>query len=300
MHHIGVLGAASASTYGSLIETFRQGLRELGYVEGKNIAITYRWANGRYETLPELAAELVRLNVDVIVTHGTPGTLAAKRATRTIPIVMAVAGDAVATGLVHGIVRPGGNVTGSSFFLPELLTKRLELLKEAAPKAMRIGVLLNPGNPAAAPVMRTMEPAARALNVELQPIEVRSASELEHVFTAMGRGRQRLDALTIVDDAMLIAQARRISDLAATHHLPTVGAREYVEAGGLMAYGVNASDLWREAAVFVDKILRGAKPADLPVEQPTRFELLINRRAAQHLGLIIPPSVLLRADEVTP
>src|SRR5262249_4323621 len=188
-HRIGVLGAASASTYGSFTDTFRQGLRELGYVEGKNVTIVYRWADGRYDRLPELAAELVSLDVDVIVTHGTPGTRAAKRATSTIPIVMAVAGDAVATGLVAGIGHPGGNVTGSSFFLPELVTKRLELLKEAVPRATRIGVLLNPGNPANGPVIKAMEPAARALQLELQHIETGSSDDFSSAFLIMAKKR---------------------------------------------------------------------------------------------------------------
>jgi len=297
-HHIGVLGAASASAYAPFIEAFRQGLREQGYVEGKNITIEYRWADGRYDHLPELAAELVRLKVDLIVTHGTPGTRAAKQATSTIPIVMAVAGDAVATGLVAGIVRPGGNVTGSSFFFPELVTKRLELLKEAVPRATRIGVLLNPGNPANGPVIKAMEPAAKALQVELQHVEVGSSKEFESTFVTMAR--RRVDALVIVDDATFIAHARRLADLAAQHRVPAIGFREYVEAGGLMAYGISLPDLWRGAASFVDRILKGARPADVPVEQPSKFELLINRKAAKQLGLTIPPSLLLRADEITP
>ena len=297
-HHIGVLGATSPSTYAPFIEAFRQGLREFGYVEGKNIAITYRWADGRYERLPELAAELVRLNVDVIVTHGTPGTQAAKQATKTIPIVMAAVGDAVATGLIAGIAHPGGNVTGSSLFFPEVVAKRLELLKEGVPRITRIGVLLNPGNAAITPVIKAMDPVAKVLQVDLQYVEIASSNELQSAFATMAR--RRVDALVIVDDAMFIAHATRLADLASQYRLPTVGFREYVEAGGLMAYGVSLPDLWRIAASFVDRILKGAKPAALPVEQPSKFELLINRKAAKQLGLTIPPSLLLRADEVTP
>jgi putative ABC transport system substrate-binding protein len=298
IHRIGVLGAASASTYASFIDVFRQGLRDLGYVEGKNITIEYRWADGQYDRLPGLAAELVRLNVDVIVTHGTPGTKAAKQATSRIPIVMAVAGDAVATGLVAGIVRPGGNVTGSSFFFPELVTKRLELLKEAVPKATRIGILLNPGNPANGPVIKAIAPVAKALQLELQHLDIGSPDHFPSAF--LPTAGRRLDALVIVDDAMFIAHARRLAELASRHRVPTAGFREYVEAGGLMAYGVSLPDLWRGASGFVDRIFKGAKPGDLPVDQPSKFELLINRTAAKHLGLTIPPAVLLRADEVTP
>jgi len=293
---IGVLGAASASAYAGFIEAFRQGLRELGYVEGKSIAIEYRWAEGQYERLPDLAAELVRVKVDLIVTHGTPGTRAAKEATSTIPIVMAIVGDAVATGLVARVVRPGGNITGSSFFFPELVVKRLELLKEAAPKVTRVAVLLNPGNPAHGPVIQAMEPAARLLKVELQQFAVGGPNEIESAFSAMVK--RRADALAVIDDAMLIAHARRIAELAVKNRMPSVGLKEHADAGGLMAYGVDSLDGWRHAAVFVDKILKGAKPGDLPVEQPTKFELVINLKTAKALGLALPQSILIRADHV--
>jgi putative tryptophan/tyrosine transport system substrate-binding protein len=296
MTHIGVLGATSASAYAPYVEAFRQGLRDLGYIEGKNIQIEYRWAHGKYERLPELAAELARLKVALIVTHGTPGTQAAKGATTTIPIVMAVAGDAVATGLIAGIVHPGGNVTGSSFFFPELVAKRLELLKEAVPRVSRMGVLLNPANPANRPVIQALDPAATFLKVELQHVEVRAPEELDTAFATLIK--RRVEAVAIVDDALIITQARRIAELARRNRLPTIGFREYAEADGLMAYAVHFPDLWRRAALFADRILKGAKPADLPVEQPNKFELVINLKAAKALGLTIPQSLLLRADEV--
>jgi putative ABC transport system substrate-binding protein len=209
---------------------------------------------------------------------------------------MAVAGDAVATGLVASVVRPGGNVTGLSFFFPELAAKRLELLKEAVPKITRVAVLLNPGNPANGPVMKAMEPAAQLLKIELQQVEIRGPDELESAFPAMAK--RRADALAIIDDAMFIAHARRIADLAVKNRMPSVGFKEHVAAGGLMGYGVNLSDLWRRAATYVDKILKGTKPADLPVEQPTRFELVINLKTAKALGLTLPQSILIRADQV--
>ncbi len=296
VHRIGFLGAASLSGYASLVEAFRQGLRDLGYVEGKNIVIEYRWADGRYDRLPDLAAELVRLKVEVLVTHGTPGTLAAKQATKTIPIVMALSGDAVATGIVASVARPGGNITGSTFFFPEINAKRLELLKEAVPRASRVALLLNPDNPAKEPLLKAMEAAARSLKVELQQFEVRSPDEFAGAFSAMTK--RRVEAVAIIDDAMLIAHAGRIADLAVKNRLPTIGFREYADVGGLMAYAVNFPDIWRRAAVFVDKLLKGAKPADLPIEQATRFELVINLRTAKALGLTMPQSLLIRAEQV--
>ncbi len=296
VYRIGVLGLLTPSEYSSRIEAFRRGLLDLGYVEGKNIVIEYRWAQGKYDRLPDLAAELVRLKVDLIVTHGTPGPLAAKRATTTIPIVMGVSGDAVGTGLVASIARPGGNITGSTFFFPELMAKRLELLKEAVPSVRRMAVLVNPDNPGMGPVLKAMEATGRALKAELQQFAVRKPDEFESAFSKMAK--RRADALVVIDEPILLAQPRRIADLAATQRLPTIGSREYVEAGGLMAYAVNFPEIWRRAAVFVDKILKGAKPADLPVEQASKYELVINLKTAKALGLTIPPSVLIRADEV--
>jgi putative ABC transport system substrate-binding protein len=296
VYRIGFLGATSPSGYAPQVEAFRGGLRDLGYVEGKNVVIEFRWAEGNYARLPELAAELVLLKPDVLVTHAPAGTRAAKRATATIPIVMGAAGDAVATGLVAGLARPGGNVTGSSFFLPELNAKRLEVLKEALPRLSRVGVLLNPDNPANAATLRAMKETARSVKIQLHPVEVRSPADFEGAFATIVKGRA--GALAVYDDAMLIAEAARIADLARKNRLPTIGFIEYAKAGGLLAFGVNFPDLWRRAAGFVDKILRGAKPADLPVEQPTTFQVIVNLKTAKDLGLTIPQSILLRADEV--
>jgi putative tryptophan/tyrosine transport system substrate-binding protein len=295
-HRIAFLGSTSPSGYASQMKAFRGGLRDLGYVEGQNLVIEFRWAQGKYERLPELAAELVRLKPDVLVTHGVPGTLAAKRATNTIPIVIGVVGEAVAIGAVEGLARPGGNVTGSSFFVPELNAKRLEVLKEAFPRLSRVGVLLNRDNAVNMHVLKAMEQTAQALKIQLQSVEARDPADLENAVSTLVKGHA--SAIAVEDDAMLLAHAERIADLARKYQLPTIGFVEYARAGGLMAYGVNFQDLWRRAAGFVDKILRGARPADLPVEQPTKFELVINLKAAKALGLTIPQSVLGRADQV--
>jgi putative ABC transport system substrate-binding protein len=296
VYRIGFLGATSPSGYAPQIVAFRGGLRDFGYVEGKNLTIEFRWAEGNYARLPDLAAELVRLKPDVLVTHAGAGTRAAKQATATLPIVFGVAGDAVALGLVKSLARPGGNVTGSSFFFPELNAKRLEVLKEAVPRLSRVGVLLNPDNPANVATLRAMEETAQSLNLRLQSVEVRRPTELDSAFATLIKAR--VGALTVYDDAMFIAEAARIADLAKRNRLPTIGFIEYAKAGGLLAFGVNFSDLWRRAAGFVDKIFRGAKPADLPVEQPTKFELIVNLRAAKALGLTMSPSLLVRADQV--
>jgi putative ABC transport system substrate-binding protein len=296
VHRIGFLGSVTAAGYARQLEALRQGLRDLGYVEGHNIVIESRWAEGNYQRLPELAAELVRLKVNLIVTHGTPGSRAAKEATSTVPIVMAVSGDAVATGLVQSIARPGGNITGLTFFFPELNAKRLELVKEAVPRISRVGVMLNPGNPANGPVLKVMESAAGSLKLELHRFEVRGADEFENAFSAMAE--RGVEAVEIIDDAMLIANAPRIADFATKSRLPAIGFKEFVEGGGLMAYAVDFPVIWRRAAIFVDKILKGANPADLPVEPATKFELIINLKTAKALGLTIPPSILARADEV--
>ena len=295
-YRIGYLGATTASSYARHVEALRLGLRDLGYVEGKNLTIEYRWAEDKYDRLPDLAAELVRLKVDVIVTHTTPGTLAAKHATTTIPIVMAISGDAVATGLVASIARPGGNITGSSFFFPELNAKRLELLTEARPTARRMAALVNPINPAHALALKARESLAAALKVELEVVEVRAPQDVSDIFSAMVK--RRVEAISVLDDPMLIANARQIADLAVSTRLPTIGFREIVDAGGLIAYSVDFPAAWRRAAGFVDQILKGAKPADLPVEQPTKFDLVINLKTAKALGLTIPPSLLQRADLV--
>jgi putative ABC transport system substrate-binding protein len=281
-------------------ETFLQGLRDLGYVEGRNVVIEYRFAEGKLERYPALAAELVALKVDVIVAPITAAALAAKQATRTIPIVFATVGDPTTDGLVTSLARPGGNVTGLSLLAPELVGKCLEQLTQAVPGVSRVVVLWQPG---AAPehtekdMLKEAEVAAGALGVRLQFVEARGAADLDRAFSDMTR--VRAGALTVLTGNLFFGERRRLVDLAAKNRLPAVYTlREFVDAGGLMAYGPNAADLFRRAAVYVDKILKGAKPADLPVEQPTKFELVINLKTAKALGLTIPPSLLLRADQV--
>jgi putative ABC transport system substrate-binding protein len=294
---IGFLGLASSTGWATRVDALREGLRDLGYVEGRNIFIEFRWAEGKYDRLPSLADELVRLGVDVLVTAGTPGTLAAKRATSTIPIVMAVSGDAIATGIVDSLARPGGNITGSTFFDPEMTAKRLEVLKEAIPRLAQVAVLLNPDNPGSTgPVLKAMQIAAESKKIALLRFEVLRPNEFDSAFAAMVQ--RRVDAVAIFDDAMFLANARAIADIAANNRLPLIGNREIVEAGGLIGYGVNTLELWRRAAYFVDRILKGARPSDLPVEQATKFELLVNLKTANALGITIPQSLLLRADKV--
>ena len=293
---IGFLGAISAGDLGKHLDALRQGLRDLGYAEGKDIVIEYRWAEGKYEHLPELAAELVRLDVRVIVTHGTPGSLAAKRATTTVPIVMAITGDAVATGLVQSIARPGANITGSTFFFPELNAKRLELIKEAVPHIRRVGVLLNPDNLSHAPALKAMEEAAKSLRLEIHPFAVTDPGQFASAFSTMIE--KQMEAVEVVDDRMLYANGKTIANLAISKRLPVIGNRDLMEGDGLIAYGVDFIPMYRRAATFVDKILKGAKPADLPIEQATKFELVINLKAAKALGLIIPLTLLARADEL--
>ncbi len=284
-----------------LHEAFRQGLRDLGYVEGRNLVIEYRSAEGKPERLPALAAELVALKVNVIVTGGgAPTALAAKQATRTLPIVFAAAGDPVTDGLVTSLARPGGNVTGSSNFVPELVGKHLEQLTQAVPGVSRVAVLWQPGalgERTAKDMLKGAEVAARALGVRLQIVEVRGPADIDRAFSDMTRARA--GALTALGSAMFNSERRRLVDLAAKNRLPAVyPLREFVDAGGLMSYGPSLADLFRRAATYVDKILKGAKPGDLPVEQPTKFELIINLKTAKALGLTIPPSLLQRADEV--
>jgi putative ABC transport system substrate-binding protein len=281
-------------------EAFRQGLRDLGYVEGRNLVIEYRYAEGKVEQLPALAAELVALKVDVIVASGTLAALAAKQATSTLPIVFSPAGDPVGSGLVTSLARPGGNVTGLSAFAPELVGKRLELLKQAVPGVSRVAVLWQPGafgERAEMDTLKRAEVAARDLGVPLQFVEARGPADFDRAFSDMTRARA--GALTVLASNMFNSERRRLVDLAAKNRLPALySARELVDAGGLMSYGANLADLNRRAATYVDKILKGTKPADLPVEQPTKFELVINLKTAKALGLTIPQSVLARADEV--
>ena len=295
---IGYLEFGSAAPGTPHLEAFRQGLRDLGWVEGQNIAIEVRYAEGKHDRLPELAAELVRLKVDVIFASTTPAALAAKQATTTIPIVIGFVADPVGSELVASLARPGGNITGWTHLAGmELNAKRLELLKAAVPGAARIGALWNPANPIHGPGLKEVEAAARALKVQLHPVGVQDPKELESALSAMAR--ERVQALTVPPDGMFLAHRARIIDLVAKHRIPTMyGVRELAEAGGLMAYGVNLPDQYRRGATYVDKILKGAKPADLPVEQPTKFELVINLKTAKALGLTIPRSVLIRADQV--
>jgi putative tryptophan/tyrosine transport system substrate-binding protein len=294
---IGILWIYSPDIASSFAEAFRQGLRGLGYVEGQNIALEERWAEGRFDRLPSLAAELVRLNVDIIVTASTPAAQAGQQATRSIPIVMTNVSDPVESGLVSSLARPGGNVTGLSLMHPDLSGKRLELLKEIIPKVSRVAVLSNSSNPIIPPLLRETEAAARALGVQLQVVEVRGPTEFDSAFSAMTR--DRAGALVVLPDGIFQNERRRIAALAAKSRLPAIYAwREAVDAGGLMAYGASVPDIFRRAAVYVDKILKGTKPADLPVEQPTKFELVINLKAAKQIGLTVPPNVLARADKV--
>ena len=290
---IGVLGGQSPEISPPIL-VLREGLRELGYVEGQNIAIEWRWAQGKDERYPDLAAELVKLKVDIIVAPTTAGAKAAQRATKTIPIVMGFVSDPVALGLVANLARPGGNITGLGVPTPENAGKRLQLLREAVPTVARIAVLSDESQPAD---LRGTEAAAQALGVQLQVWKVESGGELDRVFTAIAR--ERTAGIIILGSTTLFANRARIAQLAVRHRLPTSAwARELTEAGCLMSYGANLHDVARRAAYFVDKILKGAKPGDLPIEQPTKFELVINLKTAKALGLTIPPSLLGRADEV--
>jgi putative tryptophan/tyrosine transport system substrate-binding protein len=293
---IGYVGLLTADSLPKRLEAFRAGLRDLGYEEGRNIVIEYRWAEEHYERLPVLFGEMVRLNVDVIVTHGTPGVAAAKRATTTIPIVFAASGDAVASGLVSSLARPTENVTGLTFFNPELAAKRLELFKEIMPGLTDMGVLSNPANPFNEAIVPAMRLTAQALKLALHQFNARGPAEFEVAFAAMAV--KRVGALVVLDDATLIASAPALAKLALQQRLPSSGWPDFAVAGGLMAYGVNFPDLYRRAATFVDKILKGAKPADLPVERSTRFETIINLKTANALGLTIPTTLLAIADEV--
>jgi putative tryptophan/tyrosine transport system substrate-binding protein len=294
---IGYLGNSSLPLERDFVDAFRQGLRDLGYAEGHNILIEYRWAEGRYDRFPEFVAELVRLKVDVLLTAGTPGALAAKQATQTIPIVMAVSGDAVGTGLVQSLARPGGNITGLTRMTRDLDGKRLELLKEIVPGLSRVAILLNPANPISARGWREAQLPAKALRLELEPVEVKAAEEFEAAFAAIAR--QRPGGFFIIADQFLLAHRTQIVDFAARRSLPAIYPySEFVDAGGLMSYAANDPAMFRRAATYVDKILRGAKPADLPVEQPTKFELVINLKAAKQIGLTFPQSVLYQADKV--
>lgn len=293
---IGFQSAAFPSAISARTEAFRQGLRELGYVEGKNIAIEWRYAEGKLDRLPALAAELVRLKVDVIVTAAPSSTRSAKEATSTIPIVMAYDNDPVGNGFVASLARPGGNITGLSSLAPEISGKQLELLKEIVPRLSHLAVLGTLTLPYAQ-VLKEIELAAGAFKVQLQYLDVRGPKDIETTFQEARKGRA--DAVLVLASPILESHRTQVADLAAKNRLPTIyHVPEFVEAGGLMSYGVSFIDLYRRAATYVDKILKGTKPADFPVEQPIKFELVLNLKAAQQIGLMIPPTLLFQADKV--
>ena len=293
---IGFLGSVSASSHAPRLAAFRAGLRDLGWLEGTNLFFEYRWAEGNYERLRGLADELVQLKVDVLVTHATPAALAAKSATSTIPIVLTAVGDILGLGLVSSLRLPGGNITGLSFFTPEFTAKRLELLKEAVPSLTKAALLLNPDNPLNRLVLQEIEPTAKTSNIALQTFEARRPSEFGQVFATMID--QKVAALLLNEDTMFNANSSALAVLAAVNRLPSSGFPEFARAGGLIAYGVNLPDMDYRAAAFVDKILKGAKPGELPIERPTKFNIIINLQTAKALGITMPPTLLIRADEV--
>ena len=294
---VGFLGAESAATNRHFLDAFRQGMREHGHVDGKTVAIVERWADGRSERFPELIGELLRLQINVILAVSAPAALAAKNATATIPIVF-IASDPLGSGLVASLARPAGNLSGLSLFLgDEFSSKWLELLKETVPQVSRVAVLWNPTNPASAHYMAVLRGAAEKLGVVLQPRPVSAPDQLDGAFASMAA--ERAQALVVVVDPLTVRHRGRIVELAAPSRLPAMyGFREFVDAGGLIAYGVNVPHLCRRAAVYVDKIIKGATPAELPVEQPTHFELVVNLKTARTLGIDVPTSILLRAEEV--
>jgi ABC-type uncharacterized transport system substrate-binding protein len=294
---IGFLGNSNATLEANLVEPFRQGLRELGYEEGRNVIIEYRWAEGNYEQFPTLVAELIALKVDVIVTAGTPAALAVKMVTNSTPLVMVAVGDPVGTGLVASLARPGGNATGFTSIAPELEGKRLELLREVIPAVSNVAVLWNPANAYMINSEREVHAAAQMLGITVLSVAVRTPEEIEHGFDLIRR--EHPAALNVLADRLFLHNRARIIDFALEQRLPGVHAyRELVSAGGLMSYGPNYADMHKRAASYVDKILKGTKPAELPVQAPTTFELAINAKAARALGLTIPPTLLARADEV--
>jgi putative ABC transport system substrate-binding protein len=296
VYRIGILSAGRAPPP-KILSAFVDGLRDLGWIDGKNIAFEQRYADNSLERLHDLAADLVRLGVDVIVAAGTLAPLAAKRATTSVPIVMTGAGDPLDSGLIASLARPGGNITGLSLMAADLAGKRLQLLKELLPTLSQVAVIWNGANPYSAVVFKETQRTAQILSINVRSVEVREPGDLDGALNvATG---EPLDALITVEDPLTLSLGRKIVDFAAAHHLPAMyGLREFAEVGGLIAYGVDLSELWRRAAIYMIKILEGAQPFDLPVEQPTKFELVINLKAAKTLGLDIPPQLLARADEV--
>ena len=295
---IGVLSPANAANFARLgrLDVLRAGLREFGYVEGRNLAFEFRWGEDNNDRLPALAAELVAAKVDFIITNGTDAPLAASRATTTIPIILATAGDVVALGLVPSLARPGGNITGSIFFVLELNAKRLELIKEAVPRISRAAVLTARGSAATAGLIKVMERTAKALKMSLQLFEVGGPAEFETAFAAMVK--QRIQAVVVYDHPLLVSHAKAIADIAMAKRMPSIGFSDLAEAGGTFSYGVNFAGMWHRAAYFVDKIAKGAKPGEIPIEQPTRFEMIINMKTAKALGIKIPEATLLRSTKV--
>jgi putative tryptophan/tyrosine transport system substrate-binding protein len=294
---IGVLLPGTPISFAVRANAFLEGLRDLGYVEGKTIAIEWKWAEDKIERFPELAAELVRVNVDVIVTGGTSAATALKSATKTIPIVMAIIGDPVAAGLVESLGQPGGNATGFSIIAPEVGTKRLELLKEIVPDAFSVAVVLNPQNPQSRIELNEMQAAARTLGLQLHPIQITSGAVLDEAFAALTKAVAQ--GTILLTDPILFSQRKRIIELANRSRLPAMYFfQEFVKEGGLMSYGPSDADLFRRSAAYVDRILKGTRPSDLPIEQPTKFELVINLKTAKALGLTVPNTLLATADEV--
>jgi putative ABC transport system substrate-binding protein len=294
---IGFLGAATASGYANQLAGFRFGLHDLGYIEGTNIIVEYRWAEGNYGRLPALVRDLIHSKVNLIVTHGTPATLAAKKATAILPIVAAIIGDPVATGVVASVARPGGNITGQSFFSPELNAKRVELLKEVMPHLTRIGILVNPDNPISiGPESQAEGTAAQSLNVGLQQFPVRGTNEFESAFETMEQGH--VQAVLVTEEGVFNANVTRIAALANKRRFLSIGSKDFAQVGGLIGYGIDFFAVFRRAAVFVDKILKGSKPADIPIEQASKFEFVLNLKTAKVIEVEIPTSILLRADTV--
>jgi putative ABC transport system substrate-binding protein len=295
-YRIGLVSPGFASSMASRVEALKNGLRDLGYIEGQNITMEYRWGDGKDERVPGLVSDLMNLKVDMFLTHGVLATRAARDASATIPIVCFDCGDLVATSLVESLSRPGGNITGVTLIHPETSGKRLELLKEMIPGLARVAVLYNSGNPVAEPELRSTQDAARMLRLDLQSVGVKDPSAIEDAVTSMTR--ERADALIVLSDAAFLGRRRQIAELVATNRLPTIfWTGEYAKAGGLVGYGPDGVAIARRAASYVDKILKGTKPRDLPIEQPTKFELIFNLKAAHALGLTIPPALLARADE---
>jgi len=295
--HVGMLETTAATLNATNLDAFKQALRQLGYIEGQNLIVEYRSGDGHIERFPQLAAELVRLNVDIIITRGTPAALAAKKATATIPIVMAAIREPVETGMVASLARPGGNVTGLSAFVTELTAKRIEIMREVIPQLSRMALIDNMANRSVPAQWDETKRAAFALGIQPQLYDVRKAEDIERAFSSAIA--QRVNALSVGNDSVVIANRIQVVQLAAKHRLPAIYAtRDFVDAGGLLSYAAHYPDLYRRAAAYVDKIFKGAKPADLPVEQPTKFEIVVNLKAASALGLTVPSTLLARADEV--